>query len=116
MLRTTDNSRQWLETDAAALPDGSRDAQVARTETFAALEESILRAGAPDTREAYAAYPVLQDGETYTSQALRVTTAEILKTAATATASDRENLMALACSLPLTAAERAIDLPFPGSE
>ena len=116
VLRTTDNSRQWLETDAAALPDGSRDAQVARTETFAALEESILRAGAPDTREAYAAYPVLQDGETYTSQALRVTTAEILKTAATATASDRENLMALACSLPLTAAERAIDLPFPGSE
>lgn len=116
VLRTIDSARQWLETDTAALADGSRDAQVARIEKFSALEESILRAGAPDTRDAYAPYPELAEGETYTSQALRVTTAEILKTATTANKSDRENLMALACSLHLTAAERASALPFPGSE
>ncbi len=115
-LRVIDTARQWLETDTAAMAEDSRGAQVTRIEKFAALEESILRTGVLDTRDAYSPYPDLQDGETYTSQALRLTTAEILKTAATTNGDGRNNLMNLACSLHLTATERASALPFPGAE
>ena len=115
-LGVIDAARQWLETEAAEMPDEARGTQVARAEKFAVLAEAILRAGAPDTRDAYSLYPQLKDGETYTSQALRVTTAELLKAAATTSGDARDNLMALACSLHLTAAERASELPFPGAE
>lgn len=115
-LGVIDAARQWLETEAAEMPDEARGTQVTRAEKFAVLAEAILRAGAPDTRDAYSLYPQLKDGETYTSQALRVTTAELLKTAATTSGDARDNLMALACSLHLTAAERASELPFPGAE
>ncbi len=98
------------------MPEESRGTQVARAKKFAVLEEAILRTGAPDTRDAYSPYPELKDGETYTSEALRLATAEILKAATTLNESDRNNLLALVCSFHLTAGERARALPCPGSK
>lgn len=114
MLETADAARQWLETDAANLAQDKRADELVRIDALSSFEEAILGSGTADTRTAFAAYPELGEGDTYTSQALRLLNAELLQSAAQAPASERDVILSFTCSLHLTAAERSAALPLPG--
>ncbi|MFT0847834.1 hypothetical protein VR010_08775 [Actinomycetaceae bacterium L2_0104] len=115
-LEVADAARQWLETDASNLPAGARDPELIRINAVSTFEEAILRSGTADTRSAFAAYPELAEGETYTSQALHMLSAELLTSAAEAEPAERDALLSFGCSLFLTSSERAAALPLPGVE
>ena len=115
-LEVADAARQWLETDASNLAAGARDPELVRINAVSTFEEAILRSGTADTRSAFAAYPELAEGQTYTSQALHMLSAELLSSAAEAEPAARKALLSFGCSLYLTSAEREAALPLPGVE
>ena len=114
-VRVAEAARQWLQTDAAQLAPAQRSRQTARIESVARLQSSMLAAGAPDGRAGPAAPPALSGGATLTGRALSALTAQLLLASSKADASGREAVVAYACSLYLTPAERASAGALPGS-
>ena len=114
-VRVAEAARQWLQTDAAQLAPAQRSRQTARIESVARLQSSMLAAGAPDGRSGPAAPPALSGGATLTGRALSALTAQLLLASSKADASGREAVVAYACSLYLTPAERASAGALPGS-
>ncbi|MGO1943857.1 MAG: hypothetical protein ACTH1Z_05585 [Ancrocorticia sp.] len=117
MLNIADSSRQWIETDTARMDPNAREAQVERIAAIDAYIEAVLENDVPDHREAFAAYPSLSEGETYTQVGLENLTGSLITVAADSTsAEEREAVISLSCSLYVTSAERNAALPFPGVE
>ncbi len=114
VLEAADAARQWLETDAANMAAGSRVAELERIDALSKFEEYILRSGTADTRTAFAAYPELEEGETYTSSALALLTARLLESAVQSDAAGRDAIFSFTCSLYLDSGERNAALPLPG--
>lgn len=110
VLETSDAARQWLETDAANLPADARAAELDRIDTLTAFEEVILSSGTADSRSAFAAYPTLAEGETYTYRGLQILTSQLLDSAAQIDGEQRLAVLSFACSLHHDTAERSATL------
>lgn len=106
-LNASEVTRQWLEHEAALVPAGKREAELARIETIRSFQSMLLTNGAKDRRPAVVSLPSLPEKTTLTDAALRTLTSQLMANAQGKTYDDAEALVSFSCSLYLTDDERA---------